>query len=281
MSAAQRDGQLADPAGVPEREAVPRPAPPREALHQAVSSLERTREAVERDRAAQCRDLSAWTRDRAADSRDQAAQLREASVSAYHPDRRLRRAIAGLRAAAAADRAAAAADRERAAADREQASQDRRQARIDLARAHLDDLTHVYTRGLGEETLRHEIDRATRGGEPFTLVFLDVDGLKDLNDREGHAAGDAFLRALADAIRLRSYDPVVRVGGDEFVCGFVATDAVSAAQRIAEIRAALAASHGEATFSAGIAEMEPGDTLEDLMARGDEQLYRAKGKARV
>ena len=172
---------------------------------------------------------------------------------------------------------------ERAADDREQAASDRRQARIDLARAHLDELTGVYTRGLGQETLRHEIDRANRVGEPFTLAFLDVDGLKALNDREGHAAGDAFLRAVADAIRLnlRSYDPVVRVGGDEFVCGFVGTDAQAAEQRIAQIQGALAASHRQATVSAGIAEMEPGETLDDLMARGDAQLYRVKGRVRT
>ena len=134
---------------------------------------------------------------------------------------------------------------------------DRRQSRVDLARAHLDELTGVYTRGLGQEILRHEIDRAHRVGEPFTLAFLDVDGLKALNDREGHAAGDEFLRAVADAIRLklRSYDPVVRMGGDEFVCGFADTDAVAAGQRVAEIQAALAESHPDATFSAGIAEL--------------------------
>ena len=90
------------------------------------------------------------------------------------------------------------------------------------------------------------------------------------------------MRAVADAIRLnlRSYDPVVRVGGDEFVCGFVGTDAQAAEQRIAQIQGALAASHRQATVSAGIAEMEAGETLDDLMARGDAQLYRVKGRVR-
>ena len=280
MAEAGESGELVDPLDVLARQAADVPAPVQETVHRAVTSLERTREALHRDQSARRRDLSALARDRAALARDRAAERRELELPAQHADRRLKRALAGLRASSAVDRAAAAADRERAAADRAQAASDRRQSRIDLARAHLDELTGVYTRGLGQEILRHEIDRAHRVGEPFTLAFLDVDGLKALNDREGHAAGDAFLRAAADAIRLnlRSYDPVVRMGGDEFVCGFAGTDADAAGHRVAEIQGALAQSPWGATISAGIAELEPGDTLEDLTARGDAQLYRAKRK---
>ncbi|HYI35301.1 MAG TPA: GGDEF domain-containing protein [Thermoleophilaceae bacterium] len=281
MTDANESDELADPLEVLASQAADVPNPAQETVHRAVTSLERTREALHRDQAARRRDLNALARDRAAQARGRAAERRELALPAQHADRRLKRALAALRAASAVDRTVAAADRERAAADRAQAAADRRQARIDLGRAHLDELTGVYTRGLGQEILRHEIDRAHRVGEPFTLAFLDVDGLKALNDREGHAAGDAFLRAAADAIRLnlRSYDPVVRVGGDEFVCGFAGTDADAAAARVAEIQGALAESTGRAaTFSAGIAELEPGDTLEDLAARGDAQLYRAKRK---
>ena len=153
--------------------------------------------------------------------------------------------LAGLRTAAARDRAAAAADRERAAADRAAAAADRRQSRVDLSRAHLDDLTGVYARGLGQEILRNEVARAHRLGYAFTIAFLDVDALEGLNERDGHAAGDLFLRAVADAIRLRmrSYDPVVRVGGDEFVCGLAGSGAHSTVRRVEEVRAALALSH--------------------------------------
>jgi len=70
--------------------------------------------------------------------------------------------------------------------------------------------------GLGRIALEHEINRAP----PLVLAFLDVDGLKQVNGRRGHAAGDALLRGVVDAIEthLRSYDPIVRIGGDEFIC---------------------------------------------------------------
>ena len=198
---------------------------PDQPLKRPATALDRTRLAVQRDESAHRRDLSAIARDRSADARDRAAARRESTLPTQDADRRVKRALSGLRSAAALDRAAAAADRERAAADREAAAIDRRQSRVDLARAHLDDLTGVYSRGLGQETLRNEVARAHREAHPFTLAFLDVDGLKALNDSNGHAAGDEFLRAVAAAIRLklRAYDPVVRVGGDEFVCGFVDT----------------------------------------------------------
>ena len=203
-------------------------------MKRPATALDRTRLAVQRDESARRRDLSAMARDRSADARDRAAARRESALPTQDADRRVKRPLSGLRSAAALDRAAAAADRERAAADREAAAIDRRQARVDLARAHLDDLTGVYSRGLGQETLRNEVARAHRVGHPFTLAFLDVDGLKALNDSNGHAAGDEFLRAVAAAIRLklRSYDPVVRVGGDEFVCGFVDTALDAAVRRM-------------------------------------------------
>jgi diguanylate cyclase (GGDEF)-like protein len=268
MEAEESDQLLDPPAALEEAPALDDEAP--EALTaRALSALERTRHSLGRDQEARGRDLSALARDQIAQARDRAAEEREMSL----PD--------GLREAASLDRAAAAADRAAAASDRARAAADRRQARVDLARAHLDELTGAYTRGLGQETLRHEIERAHRLGEPFTLVFLDVDGLKALNDRDGHAAGDTFLRGVADAMRLklRSYDPVVRVGGDEFVCGFAGTDAAAATERVVEIQAALADSDPQATISAGVAELKDGDTLEALMARGDADLYDAKRKA--
>ena len=204
------------------------------------TALDRTRLAVQRDESARRRDLNAIARDRSADARDRSAARRESTLPTQDADRRVKRALSGLRSAAALDREAAAADRERAAADREAAAIDRRQSRVDLARAHLDDLTGVYSRGLGHETLRNEVARAHRVGHQFTLAFLDVDGLKTLNDSAGHAAGDEFLRAVAAAIRarLRSYDPIVRVGGDEFVCGFADTGLDAARGRVIEMRAA-------------------------------------------
>jgi diguanylate cyclase (GGDEF)-like protein len=253
------------------------------AASRLAGALARTRRAMRRDETARIRDLTALARDRAAEARDRAAQRQVASINATRlpPDgavRAVQESGAALRARSAADRAEAAADRDRAAADRERAAADRRQARIDLQRAHLDDLTGVHTRALGQVTLQHEIDRAERSGEPFVLAFIDVDGLKEINDREGHAAGDAVLEAVAAALKskVRSYDPIVRIGGDEFVCGFTNTSLEAARRRARMIQAALEHGSLPRSVSVGLAELRPGDTLEDLTARGDADLYASK-----
>ena len=252
------------------------------ALRRAATSLERTRAAIDRDEAARRRDITALARDQAADARDRAAELKEASaVDGATPDPALaavRKSAQALRAKAAADRARAAVDRARAASDRARAADDRRQARIDLRRAHLDDLTGAYTRGLGLLTLQHEVERAHRSRERFVLAFIAVDGLKQVNDRRGHAVGDGLLRTVAAELRsqLRSYDPIVRVGGDEFVCAFSNTAPEPAAARMERVRQALTEAGGEGSISFGLAELRSGESVEGLIARGDAELYRVK-----
>ena len=75
------------------------------------------------------------------------------------------------------------------------------------------------------------------------LAFVDVDGLKAVNDRDGHAAGDRVLESVVRAIRtrLRSFDPVIRYGGDEFVCGLSGTDLAQAERRFDSIGIAIEA----------------------------------------
>jgi len=109
------------------------------------------------------------------------------------------------------------------------------------------------------------------------LAFIDVDGLKRVNDEQGHAAGDALLQDVVGAIRsrLRSYDPVVRFGGDEFVCALSDTGMDQARRRFDEIGEALARSEGGSSISVGLAELRPGDSLNELMARGDHARYLA------
>nr|MDQ6915129.1 GGDEF domain-containing protein [Actinomycetota bacterium] len=176
------------------------------------------------------------------------------------------------------DRARAAADRDRAAADRDQAAIDREHARAALLHAHVDELTGSYRRGVGILALQREIDRARRSGGRLVLAFVDVDGLKELNDREGHAAGDALLIDVVETIRshLRSYDPVVRFGGDEFLCALSDLDLDSARTRFAEIQAALREVREGCSVSVGLAALRSDDSLEDLTARGDAALYEAK-----
>ena len=131
---------------------------------------------------------------------------------------------------------------------------------------------------MGNVALQHEIDRARRSGKELTLGFVDVDGLKRINDREGHAAGDALLRDVTDAIRskLRSYDPIVRFGGDEFVCALSDTDLGQARKRFEEIRHQLAKGHASGSISVGLADLRPTDTVDELLARGDEALLEAR-----
>lgn len=233
-----------------------------------------------RDETARRRDLDALARDEEAEAHDRAL-ARQATPSGV-PDpavTELRETIAALRTRAAADRARAAGDRKRAAEDRERAAQERRRALAEIERAHVDDLTDVFTRGYGLVEMQHQIERAHRSGEPLTLAFADVDALKQVNDRDGHAAGDAVLPAVGAALKaaLRSYDPVVRLGGDEFLCAFTDTSIEAAARRVAEIKQALGP---QASISVGLAELAPGENLGEITARGDAELYRVKAERR-
>jgi diguanylate cyclase (GGDEF)-like protein len=126
--------------------------------------------------------------------------------------------------------------------------------------------------------LTHEIGRSRRTDRPLVLAIIDVDGLKAVNDQHGHAAGDALLRDVAGAIlsTMRSYDVTVRWGGDEFVCALSDVTLDVASDRVAEIQSDLEERRPGASISAGLAALHPEDTLEPLIARADDALYRAK-----
>jgi diguanylate cyclase (GGDEF)-like protein len=114
------------------------------------------------------------------------------------------------------------------------------------------------------------------------LAFVDVDGLKEVNDRGGHAAGDALLIDVAATIRSkrRSYDPLVRFGGDEFVCAFSDFDLDTVRNRFDQIQATLDQRREGCSISVGLAELRRDDTLDDLTSRGDAALYEAKRRRR-
>ena len=111
----------------------------------------------------------------------------------------------------------------------------------------------------------------------FVIAYIDVDGLKGVNDRNGHAAGDRVLRMLVATMRanLRSYDPIVRFGGDEFVCGIASIDPGEVQHRIGVIDQSLRHSTGVG-ITAGLAELTPSESLDDLTARADAALIAAK-----
>jgi diguanylate cyclase (GGDEF)-like protein len=237
------------------------------------------RAAVARDRA-----TTAAGRDRIADARDGAGVARDArtadfTVATTDPEAVLLKQLAQLAAEAAADRAHAAADRARAALDRASAARERARLEAELRLAHLDQLTGAYRRPLGRMALSHEIDRARRSDGRFVLAFIDVDDLKGVNDREGHAAGDRVLQSVVGAIRarVRSFDPIIRHGGDEFVCGISGTDVEEADHRFVEIAAAIKEEVGVGV-SIGLASLTPGDDADRLTERADTAMLAIKAE---
>jgi diguanylate cyclase (GGDEF)-like protein len=139
-----------------------------------------------------------------------------------------------------------------------------------------DGLTGVLRRAAGMSMAEREIARARRHNSPLTVAFIDVDGLKEANDGEGHAAGDAMLRDLATALRdgLRAEDAILRYGGDEFVCVLPETTARDARAKLSGIQDAVAARG--IRFCAGLAQFQRGDDVVSLLARADGDLYDFK-----
>lgn len=148
--------------------------------------------------------------------------------------------------------------------------------------ADLDSLTGLHNRRYFHETLAREVDRAQRYQRRLSLVIVDVDGFKEINDRIGHLAGDAVLAEIADRIRqvVRSADIPCRVGGDELAVILPEVEVGQAQQLVGRIQQAVAsqpiARAGRVRVSAGVADLQPNDTPTSLFERGDESLYGAK-----
>ncbi len=136
-----------------------------------------------------------------------------------------------------------------------------------------DELTGVMRRASGIAVTERKIARAKRQKEPMVAAFVDVDGLKHLNDTEGHAAGDALLRDVATSLkdRLRGEDIIFRYGGDEFVC-LLSGSKLEDAIKVFEDCLAIAARKGR-FFSYGAAEYRDGDDPVSLLGRADGALY--------
>jgi diguanylate cyclase (GGDEF)-like protein len=162
--------------------------------------------------------------------------------------------------------------------DRRLAAEDRREAARVLAAAYRDDTTGALNRGPGRAQLQMLLDRGHREASALTFVFLDVDGLKEVNDSKGHRCGDALLAALGRALRdgLRSYDVVVRYGGDEFVCALPGGTVDVAEAHLERVRSVLQGMVEGATVSSGYAELQATDTLDEVIGRADDDLYRRR-----
>jgi diguanylate cyclase (GGDEF)-like protein len=159
--------------------------------------------------------------------------------------------------------------------------------------ASLDGMTGCLNRSTTDSLLEHNLARSRREGSPLAFALIDLDHFKQINDRHGHRAGDAALKAVVHAIRtrLRKSDALGRMGGEEFGLILPATDAPGAQRLLDDVRRAVEQldtqrdSSGQPirlTMSAGIAAVasdSPADA-DRLYARADEALYKAKGSGR-
>lgn len=154
-------------------------------------------------------------------------------------------------------------------------------------RATHDALTDLPNRALFMDRLEHATERAIRERAVIAVLFLDLDGFKDVNDALGHAAGDGLLSQVAERFRwcVRSADTVSRIGGDEFV---ILLESVESAEQVVEVAGRISESlsapfvleGGEASVSASIGValdgVQPQLEAEDLVKEADHAMYQAK-----
>jgi diguanylate cyclase (GGDEF)-like protein len=151
--------------------------------------------------------------------------------------------------------------------------------------AALDQLTGLYNRRSGEQRLAEEISRAQRHGRPLTVLLMDLDGLKSVNDKHGHAAGDTVIKSFADRLQraIRGSDLAVRLGGDEFM-------AILPECRAEEVTHVLGRIEGldfefdeqkvRLRFSSGWSDYLPMETMQEFLRRADVALYEDKRAAK-
>jgi diguanylate cyclase (GGDEF)-like protein len=246
-----------------------------EPVQPLVSGFDRDRVAEERDRASAAHDALADERDLCAEHRDHRAERREQFATDVDPQN-------------AFDRTEAKRDREQSAAERSNSQDDRAASEADRILSAwerseylVDELTGTHRRANGLLELEREVVRAKRTGQPFTLAFVDIDGLKAVNDSRGHAGGDDLLVLVADTIRVhvRPDDLIIRYGGDEFLCGLLGLSIVEATRRFDVVSVELAA-RSRSSVTAGLAEMADPESLSALIRRADEDLRERRKQRR-
>ncbi|RUO44439.1 sensor domain-containing diguanylate cyclase [Aliidiomarina taiwanensis] len=158
------------------------------------------------------------------------------------------------------------------------------------ALARIDELTGLPNRRATWERLTENIEQASRTGLPLSVLSIDIDHFKNINDTWGHAGGDLALVAFARVANQvgRKVDFCGRIGGEEFVFVLPGADKAAAQEfgnrlreRLADVQVEVADKEPiRLTLSAGIAKLEPGDTIESLLARADDAMYQAKEQGR-
>jgi diguanylate cyclase (GGDEF)-like protein len=151
--------------------------------------------------------------------------------------------------------------------------------------ANHDYLTGAWSRRAFFDIGNREIARAARTGRPLSLLLIDMDNFKPVNDTHGHAVGDRVLKDFVQELlqELRSIDSLCRMGGDEFTVLMPETDQVGAVAVADRLRGRIERTHellSGVTVSIGVATQRPEDTLNSLVTRADRALYTAKEKGR-
>lgn len=153
----------------------------------------------------------------------------------------------------------------------------------------IDALTQLANRAYFDEKLTESLNVLQRYNETFSLMMIDLDNFKDINDTYGHPAGDRILKGVAFKIResLRSSDFLARFGGDEFALILIRANAEIASdvawklcENLRGSRFLLDDTQITMTLSIGVTEADTGDTEESLLKRADEALYRVKHTGR-
>jgi diguanylate cyclase (GGDEF)-like protein len=145
----------------------------------------------------------------------------------------------------------------------------------------LDPLTGLYNRRLLRDRLTGEMARSERHHYPLTLVTFDLDKFKPINDQYGHAAGDLVLKSFAGRLKkiTRGSDVAARTGGDEFLLILPDCQPRQVERVLSRLNGLQAVADGKVIpygFSVGWAEYQSGETLEELLERADQELYRDK-----
>lgn len=164
---------------------------------------------------------------------------------------------------------------------------ERKQMERELERlATTDRLTQVYNRMKFEEVMAREVDVLKRYKRPLSVIMLDIDKFKDINDRHGHAFGDYVLKVVSHIIKgqLRGIDYIVRWGGEEFIIIAPDTELQKAVALGERIRKAIDKHHFErslnVTASFGVSQYRDADDVDSCIGRADEALYKAKENGR-
>jgi GGDEF domain-containing protein len=269
---------------------------PRTGRRRGPTAQARLDAAGQRDEIARARDLTALSRDLAADVRDLAMQDHDVVTAQEDGERAVtgaeiviraagqRKRATRYRAQAAKQRQMAAEDRQRAARDRKQAALERLRALTDrdalagqLATVETDALTGARALAAGLTDLDHEVDRCRATGGELGVAYVEVvavEALGDSGDAAGNRVTDDMLTRVVDVIgdQLRSFDLLIRLGDDEFLCAMPNVTLVDIRERFSHVAAALAGAPCAGAIRLGFADLGPDDSAAQLIARAASEL---------